>query len=120
MYTISELPELIGTEAQVSYANDIRSGQVRTILGLLPDGTPDTTALRTFRDKVCIALQVSASLTELERIKATEGLDTAIQETINAILSAKQAANVIENSRKKGTISERVARGASKRLGWTE
>lgn len=119
-YTIPELPELIGTEAQVSYAIGIRAGQVRSIQGLLPDGTASTG--RSFRASVIekMARYLGQSRQEIARVENWPGVDEAIQETINAILGAKKAENVIENSRKKGTISERVAYGAAKRLGWTE
>lgn len=119
MYTIPELPELTGTDAQVSYANDIRAGRVRAILGVLPDGTPNTGAA--FRDRVIesLARYLSPSRDEIARVAALPNIDEVIQETITVLLSAKQAKSVIESS-KKGTIAERVAAGAARRLGWTE
>lgn len=118
MYNIPELPELIGTEAQIAYANDIRAGLIRSITdaGAFAEGTP-------FRERVyqILARYLSPSADEVERIKKySEKIDAAIQETINAILSTRQAKNVIENSKKKGPIADRVASGAARRMGWTE
>jgi hypothetical protein len=120
MYTTPELPDLIGTAAQVSYAVDIRAGQIRSIQDRLPDGTPATG--RPFRQRVIehLARYLSPSKQEVDRVLSFPGVDEAIQDTINAILGAKQAKNIIENARKKGTISERVASGAAKRMGWID
>lgn len=120
MYTIPELPELIGTDAQVSYAVDIRAGQIRSIQDRLPDGTPSTG--RPFRQSVIehMARYLGQSRQDIDRVLTFPGVDEVIQDTINAILGAKQAKNVIENARKKGIISERVARGAAKRMGWID
>lgn len=117
MFTIPELPELTGTEAQVSYATEIRAGHVRSIKneGMFAGGKPFAQRVYEILGRI-----LGPSRQEVERVKRAPGVDEAIQDAINAILGIQQAGKVIEGGKKEGTIAERVAHGAARRMGWTE
>jgi hypothetical protein len=106
VYTIPEQPEVVGSEKQIAYANDLRERHIKAV------------QRDSFRDAVYRALARSSGFARNALLENPQA-DQAIQDAINAILTQKQAKNIIENT-KKGELFERVAWSAQRRLGWSK